>query len=134
MRRRDHFALEKFGVYMVDLPVQNVTVPTGKGQSTSAIGAEMHGNHPCVVLSVSEDGRSAIACPMTSALDSRGGEKYEYPKKEWLRIVHQGHLSYILTDQIRMCDRGRFVRMEEPLGEHDRRQLESRLKFLFGII
>lgn len=110
MRRlKNGFALEKFGIYTTDLPIQNVTVPTGKGQSTSAIGAEMHGNHPCVVLSVSEDGRSAIACPMTSALDSRGGEKYEYPKKEWLRI-------------------------EEPLGEHDRRQLESRLKFLFGII
>lgn len=134
MRRRNHFALEQFGVYMTDLPVQNVTVPTGNGHSTSVIGAEMHGDHPCVILAVSSDGKSAVACPMTSALDSLGGEKFQTTKKEWLRITHQGCPSYVCTEQIRMVDRARFVRMEEPLGEYDRRQLESRIKFLFGLV
>jgi len=135
MRRQSKsFALEKFGVYMTDLPVQNVTVPTDNRRLISAVGAEMHGDHPCVVLSVADDGRSAVVAPMTSAVDSRGGEKFLKPKKEWLRVVHQGRASFVCVEQIRMVDRARFVRMQEPLGSYDREQLESRIKFLFGVI
>lgn len=134
MRRPKHFALERFGVYLVDLPVQNITVPTGNGGSTSVAGSELHGDHPAVLLSVASDGQSAIIVPLTSAKNSHGGEKFQSPKKEWLRVVHQGHTSYILTEQIRMVDRARFVRMQESLGPYDRELLESRLKFLFGIV
>jgi hypothetical protein len=84
------FRLEKFGTYMTDLPTQYVTVP-GDGKLSEIAGAEISGNHPCVVVSIADDRRSAIVCPMTSALNSRGGEKYKPAKKEWLRIQHQGH-------------------------------------------
>ena len=127
------FRLEKFHTYMTDLPTQWVTVP-GDGKLSEIAGAEISGNHPCVIVSVADDGRSAVVCPMTSAQNARGGEKYKLAKKEWLRIQHKGHPSYILTEQIRMVDRARFIKMESSLGEYDRRQLESRIKFLLGLV
>jgi mRNA-degrading endonuclease toxin of MazEF toxin-antitoxin module len=128
-----HFEIIKFGTYMVDLPTQFVTVP-GDGKLSEISGAEISGNHPAVILAVAEDGRSAVVCPMSIALNANGGERYRNPKKEWLRIQHNNHPSYVLTEQIRMVDRARFIKMESSLGEYDRQQLELRLKFLFGLV
>lgn len=134
-KRQSHFHLQKYGIYFVDLPTQYVTVPNHSGSGTLKIaGAEMNGNHPCVVVAICEDGRSATVCPLTSALDSRGGEKFQAIKKEWLRITHQGHPSYVLTEQTRMVDRARFINSEGCLGEFDRTELEKRIKFVFGIV
>jgi hypothetical protein len=92
------FRLEKFSTYMTDFPTQFVTIP-GDGKLAEISGAEISGNHPAVILSVADDGRSAIVCPMTSALNSRGGEKYKLVKKEWVRIQHRGHA----RSAIRIC-------------------------------
>jgi mRNA-degrading endonuclease toxin of MazEF toxin-antitoxin module len=127
------FRLEKFATYMTDFPTQHVTVP-GDGKLSEIAGAEIDGNHPSVIVSIADDGRSADVCPLTSALNARGGEKYKNPKKEWLRIQHKDHPSYVLTEQIRMVDRARFIKMESSLGEYDRKELELRLKFLFGLV
>lgn len=127
------FRLEKFATYMTEFPTQYVTVP-GDGKPTELSGAEIEGNHPSVIVSIADDGRSAVVCPLSSALNARGGERYKNPKKEWLRVNHQGHPSFILLEQIRMVDRARFIKMESSLGEYDRQALEVRLKFLFGLV
>jgi mRNA-degrading endonuclease toxin of MazEF toxin-antitoxin module len=127
------FRLERFSTYMTDFPTQFVTIP-GDGKLSEVAGAEISGNHPAVIVSIADDGQSAIVCPMTSALNARGGERYKLTKKEWLRIQHKGHPSYILTEQMRMVDRARFIKMESSLGEYDRRQLEARIRFLLGIV
>jgi mRNA-degrading endonuclease toxin of MazEF toxin-antitoxin module len=127
------FRLEKFASYMTDFPTQFVTVP-GDGKLSEVTGAEISGNHPAVIVSIASDGQSAVVCPLTSALNARGGERYKLTKKEWLRVQHKGHASYILTEQIRMVDRARFIKMESSLGEYDRRQLEARIRFLLGIV
>jgi mRNA-degrading endonuclease toxin of MazEF toxin-antitoxin module len=127
------FRLEKFATYMTDFPTQWVTVP-GDGKLNEIAGAEISGNHPCVIVSIADDGQSAVVLPMSSALNARGGERYKTPKKEWLRIQHKGHPSFVLTEQIRMVDRARFIKMESSLGEYDRQQLELRIRFLFGLV
>jgi len=67
--------LEKYGVYRVELPNHPVTRKQGK-KAITVNGSEWAGPHPCVVINVNEDGQSAIVCPLTSAQDRNGGEKY----------------------------------------------------------
>ncbi len=129
-----HFTINKFGIYSVDLPVQSITKFDDHDDPITTTGCEIHGYRPCVVLSVEEDGRTAIVAPLTSAQDSKGGEKFQATKKSWIRVFHEQRPSYVCLDQIRSCDRGRFDRTEKLLGEYDRKQVESRLKFVFGIV
>lgn len=129
-----HKQIEKFSVWLIDLPPQPISVKDESGRVITTTGAEMHSARPCVVVATTEDGRMATVLPLTSATDSKGGEKFFNVKKEWLRIVHEGKPSYILLDQIRAADRGRFIRREQPLGEYNRKQLEHRMKFVFQLV
>jgi mRNA-degrading endonuclease toxin of MazEF toxin-antitoxin module len=127
------FKIEKFGVYFVDLPRQEVTVK-GNGRISTVVGNETYGAHPCAVVATDEFGQYGVVVPMTSAKDARGGEKYRDIPKTWVRVQHKGHAAYLLTEQLRYACRERFINPLTPLDEYDKNQLESRVKFLFGIV
>jgi len=126
--------LEMYRVYRVELPVQLVTKKGERGKVISVTGTEQHGAHRAVVVSVAEDQQSAIVVPLTSAQDALGGERRrDGGKKSWLRIFHAGEPAYLLCEQIRYADRGRFYEAESFLGEYDQQQLDLRLKTLLGL-
>src|SRR5258706_15202723 len=121
--------LEKYKIYRLDFPVQNITKNEG-GRAITVTGTEQHGAHRCVVVSVAEDNESAVVVPMTSAQNSAGGERWQVVKKSWLRTFHQGEPAYILAEQIRYADRGRFFDAEGWLGEHDQQPRDLKLPAL----
>jgi mRNA-degrading endonuclease toxin of MazEF toxin-antitoxin module len=123
----------KYGVYRAEFPAQSVTKREGK-RSIPVTGGEMCGPHRCVVVAVDPDNQFAVVCPMTSAQDTRGGEKWQVPKKTWVRVIHLGKPAYILTEQIRYADATRFYGAEDTLGQHDRDQLDLKLKVFLGLV
>jgi mRNA-degrading endonuclease toxin of MazEF toxin-antitoxin module len=125
--------LRKYGVYRTELPVQDISKRDG-GRDIKVTGTEMHGAHRCIVLAVDPDGQFAVVCPLTSAQDSRGGEKWSVVKKSWLRINHLGKPTYVLTEQIRYVDALRFYEQEGELGQYDSDQFDLKLKALLGFI
>jgi len=124
--------LEKYRVYRLELPVQDVT-RIDEGRAIRVTGTELHGAHRCVVVSIAEDGQSAVVAPLTSAQDSMGGERRQVIKKTWLRVIHGDKPAYVLCEQIRYADRGRFFEAEGWLGEYDQTQLDIKLRALLGL-
>jgi mRNA-degrading endonuclease toxin of MazEF toxin-antitoxin module len=126
--------IEKYGIYRVELPAQDVTRKGENGKPIPVTGSELHGPHRVVVVSVAEDQQSAVVIPLTSAQDDLGGERRrDGGKKTWLRVYHKKKPAYILCEQIRYADRGRFYAFEDWLGEYDQKQLDLKLKILLGL-
>jgi hypothetical protein len=126
--------LEKYCVYRLDLPVQNITRGGENRKSITVTGTEMHGPHSGIVVAVAPDDSFAVVVPLTSAQDTAGGERWSVAKKSWLRMQHKGKPVYALTEQIRYADRGRFYDAEQFIGEYDQQQLDLKLKALLGFI
>lgn len=123
--------IEKFGVYLLDLPVQKVT--RGKRNPTAVVAMEMNGVHRCVVIAIDE-GRGAVVVPLTSATDANGGEKFNgFVNKSWARVVHNGKYAYAMCEQIRYADSSRLFKHEGYLGDFDARQIEQKLRATLGL-
>jgi hypothetical protein len=84
--------VRKYGIYRAEFPVQEIVKRDG-GRNIEVTGTEMHGAHRCAVVAVDLDNQFAVVCPLTSAQDSRGREKWKTVKKSWLRINHSGKAS-----------------------------------------
>jgi mRNA-degrading endonuclease toxin of MazEF toxin-antitoxin module len=126
--------LKKYGVYRADFPEQEITRRGESGRPLAVTGTEQHGPHPCVVVSVDDNNQFAVVCPLTSAQNQGGGERFNKVKKTWLRVNHGGKPGYVLTEQIRYADLGRFYGFEGFLDEYDQQQLELKLKALLGFL
>lgn len=128
------FDIQKSELYLIDLPVQPVTQFGENGKPFTVDGTEMHGPHPCYVVSVESDGSSAVVVPLTSAQNERGGEKWQTWKKSWARVNHDGKYAAALCEQVRYVCRGRFLRKcESVLGEYDSGLIESKLRSVLGL-
>ena len=125
--------LKKYGVYRAEFPVQEIAKRDG-GRTIEVTASEMHGAHRCVVVAVDPDGQFAVVCPLTSAQDSQGREKWKSAKKSWYRTYHLDKPVYVLTEQIRYADVHRFNEQEGELGQYDRDQLDLKLKALLSFI
>jgi hypothetical protein len=101
--------LEKYGVYRVELPVQNVTRRGETGRPITVTSTELHGSHRCVVMAVDPNNQFAVVVPLTSAQDSGGGEKWTVVPKTWHRLSHDNRVAYATCEQIRYVDRGRII-------------------------
>jgi len=129
-----YYEPKRWDVYLVDLPQQSVTQRSERGKPFSVTGTELHGHHRLVVLRVDDDGRFVIGIPMTSAVDSRGGEKWQAWKKSWHRAIHEGKAVCIQVEQVRYVDRTRLMKPEESsLSEYDQRHIEEKLRALLSL-
>jgi mRNA-degrading endonuclease toxin of MazEF toxin-antitoxin module len=127
------FNVNKFDVVLTDLPVQVVSQKGENGKTISVTGTEMHGPHECVVVSVDENKQWLVVVPMTSATDSRGGEKWQKWSKSWARVQNDGKYAAVLCEQIRYISWGRLMRVSKPLGDYDQQQVETKLRNLLGL-
>ncbi len=124
---------KKWDVFLIDLPVQAVTQIGENGRSFSVDGTELHGPHSCIILSADLDNRYCVVVPLTSALDSRGGEKWNVWKKTWHRLPHNGATVAAQCEQIRYVCRGRLLSPQECIGEYDRGRIEEKLRTLLEL-
>lgn len=127
------FNIQKYDVVVCDLPEQPATQRGENGRPLTVVGSEQHGDRPCVVVSVLENGSGAIVVPLTSTKTATGRDKT--PQKTWLRVIRNGAPSFAMVEQIRYAARERITVAEEDdyLGEYDRAQLETRLRMLLGL-
>lgn len=128
------FTLTKYDIYIVALPVQEVTRTGENGRAFTVTGGEMHGDHRCVIVSVDPNNQHAVVIPLSSAQDSGGTEKWHVAKKSWLRLFHKGEAVYAMLEQIRYADRARFRKQEGSLAEYDITQLDLKLKAMLGFL
>jgi mRNA-degrading endonuclease toxin of MazEF toxin-antitoxin module len=128
---RDRFVRGSF--YNIRLPEQHLVERTD-GQTQRRLGVEQAGDHPCLVWSNAgfndTQGRGLVVIPMTSAIKN-GGEKFRV-EGPWVRVRSEGELRYVLCEQIRYVDRSRCGDFRGTLGEHDLKQVETRLSMLFA--
>jgi len=125
--------IKKYQIYRAELPVQDISKRDG-ARTIEVTGSELQGPHRCVVVAVDPDGQFAVVCPLTSAQDNRGAEKWKSPKKSWHRLYHINGYAYVLTEQIRYIDVHRFYEQEGELDQYDRDKLDLKLKALLGFI
>jgi hypothetical protein len=128
------FNLTKYDIYIVALPIQNVTKTGENGKAFTTQSTEMSGDHRCIIVSVDPNGQYAVVIPLSSAQDSQGAEKWHVIKKSWLRLFHKSEAVYAMLEQIRYADRAGFRKQEVSLGEYDITQLDLKLKAMLGFL
>jgi len=124
---------KKWDVFLIDLPVQTVTQTGEHGKPFSVNGTEMHGPHSCIIVFADADNQYCIVVPLTSALDSRGGEKWAKWKNTWHRFTHDEAVVAAQCEQVRYVCRGRLVKSHGGLGEYDRQKIEEKLRMLLAL-
>jgi len=123
---------DRGGIYICDLPTQTVTERTD-GKVHHRDGIEVHGPHPCVVISSDEfncgQGRGLIVVP------TRDGEElnaatFEHVPNAWVRVISRGEALYVQVEQLRCIDRSRCKVKTGELIECDLKMIEAKLKQL----
>lgn len=118
--KRDQF--ERGYIYGVTLPDQG--------------GAELHGHHRCILLSnddLNDEGRGFVMVPLTSAREN-GKEKFDKPRRSWVRVLSNGEYAFALCEQIRYVDRYKVGKCYGSLVDYDLSNVEQKVKGLLGAV
>jgi mRNA-degrading endonuclease toxin of MazEF toxin-antitoxin module len=127
------FDIKKYDVFVVDLPVQEITKMGEDKRPFTVTGTEMNGDHRCIVVSVDPNGQYAVVVPLSSAQNATGAEKWHTWKKSWARLVHKGRYVAAQCEQLRYVDRARLLKNEGPLGEYDQKLIDVKLRDLLSL-